>query len=419
MTTLQSIQAREILDSRGQPTVEVSVTLSDGMVATASVPSGASTGSHEALELRDGDPKRYHGKGVLQAVEHIHTLIAPVLIGMEVTEQKKIDEAMLALDGTENKSKLGANAMLGVSLAVARAASMSLHEPLYVYLARLGTFKKTTGFPLPMFNVINGGEHADSGLSVQEFKIVPAGIKTYREQLRAGSEIFHTLQSLLRKNGYTTDVGDEGGFAPRLEGHAQTFELLVQAIRESGYEPGKDVVLDIDAAANSFYDREHARYALEPEQAILGYTELAALYREWTTRFPLVSIEDPFHEEDWQGWREFNEKVGQSIMLVGDDLLVTNVKRLQKAIDEKACNAVLIKVNQIGTLTETLACIMLAQKHAFKTVISHRSGETTDDFIADLAVATGAEYIKTGSLARGERLVKYNRLLVIAESIGQ
>lgn len=417
MATLTSLQAREILDSRGNPTIEVCAKLSDGSSALASVPSGASTGTHEALELRDGDSARYQGKGVLKAVTHVHEVIAPALVGLEATDQKTIDQKMLELDGTNNKSRLGANAILGVSLAVARAAAKSEGKPLYAYLAGLGAFKKTTAFPLPLFNVINGGEHADSGLSVQEFKLMPSGIAGYSEQLRAGSEIFHTLQSLLKKGGYTTDVGDEGGFAPKLESHAQAFELLVQAIRESGYEPGKEVLLDIDAAANSFYDKENDRYCLEPEKAILNYTEMSSLYREWATRFPLVSIEDPFHEENWAGWREFNEKLGEKVMLVGDDLLVTNVKRLEQALQEKACNAVLIKVNQIGTLSETLECILLAQKHKMKTVISHRSGETLDDFIADLAVATGADYIKTGSLARGERLAKYNRLLAIEEAL--
>lgn len=416
MTTINMLLAREILDSRGNPTVEVYVRLEDGSEGIASTPSGASTGTHEALELRDGDEKRYHGKGVLKAVTNVNEIISPALIGMEAVDQKAIDKKMIELDGTENKSKLGANAILGVSLAVARSAAKSEGKSLFRYLENLGTFKKEAGsIPVPMFNVVNGGEHADSGLSVQEFKIVPLGIKGYKEQLRAGSEIFHTLQLILKKGGYSTDVGDEGGFAPHLEGHAQCFTLLVQAIEESGYEPGKEVFLDIDVAANSFYDKANDRYCLEPEKAILNYTEISSLYREWTSKFPLVSIEDPFHEEDWSGWHDFNEKMGEKIMLVGDDLLVTNVKRLEKAIAEGACNAVLIKVNQIGTLTETLDCIMLAQKHGMKTIISHRSGETCDDFIADLAVATGANFIKTGSLARGERLTKYNRLLAIEE----
>lgn len=416
MALITNVYGREILDSRGNPTVEAKVVLDDGTIAKASVPSGASTGAHEALELRDGDEKRYHGKGVLKAVEHITLTIGPALIGMEVTDQRAIDDKMLALDGTESKSKLGANAILGVSLAVARAAAMSRGEELYTYLETLLPYeRKAEGFPVPMFNVINGGEHADSGLSVQEFKIVPSGIVTYPEQLRAGSEIFHTLQKLLRADGYTTDTGDEGGFAPKLGSHAEAFTLLVKAVEASGYTPGKDVFLDIDAAANSFYDRESNRYLLKPEKVVLDRSGIASLYRDWATKFPLFSIEDPFHEEDWGGWAEFNSEMGTKLMLVGDDLLVTNVKRLEQAIESSACNAVLVKVNQIGTLSETIDCIALAKKHSMRTVISHRSGETCDDFIADLAVATGADYIKTGSLARGERLAKYNRLSEIFE----
>ncbi|TXH01711.1 MAG: phosphopyruvate hydratase [Candidatus Moraniibacteriota bacterium] len=418
MPNIASINAREILDSRGYPTVEVTITLDDATQAVAAVPSGASTGSHEALELRDGDSQRYLGKGVLKAVANVQEILAPALVGMDVTMQRVIDEKMIALDGTKNKSKLGANAILGVSLAVARAAAQCTQQPLFQYLRKLGSFHTTKqGFPVPMFNVINGGEHADSGLSVQEFKIVPSGISGYHEQLRAGSEVFHTLERLLKKSGYATSVGDEGGFAPKLESHTQAFEFIVQAIQEAGYTPGKDIVLDIDAAANSFYDAAHDRYLLQPENVILNSTELASLYQDWTQRFPLRSIEDPFQEEDWQGWQAFQKKMGSHFILVGDDLLVTNVERVQKAIDEASCNAVLIKVNQIGTLSETIDCILLAQKHNFQTIISHRSGETTDDFIADLAVAVGAQYIKTGSLSRGERLAKYNRLLTLQQML--
>lgn len=420
MTNISEVVAREILDSRGHPTVEVMVTLENGITAVASVPSGASTGTHEALELRDNDPKRYHGKGVLLAVEHVNGEIAELLRGKDVAEQRAIDTAMITSDGTENKSRLGANAILGVSLAVARAAALDAGKPLYSYLETLFPKKeKKSVFPVPMFNVINGGEHADSGLSVQEFKIVPSGITGYAEQLRAGSEIFHTLQTILRKAGYTTDVGDEGGFAPRLSGHAEAFELIVRAIEESGYVPGKDVFLDIDAAANSFYEKDHDRYVLEPEKAILDRSGLTSLYRDWMSRFPLFSIEDPLHEEDWEGWHHFKESQTSELMLIGDDLLVTNVKRLERAIAEDACNAVLVKVNQIGSLSETIDCIVLAQKHGMKTVISHRSGETCDDFIADLSVAAGADYIKTGSLSRGERMAKYNRLLSIASERAQ
>ncbi len=419
MANISGVVAREILDSRGHPTVEVAVTLENGITAVASVPSGASTGTHEALELRDNDPKRYHGKGVLQAVGHANGEIAELLKGKSVSDQRSIDEAMIASDGTENKSRFGANAILGVSLAVARAAALDAGKPLYQYLETLFPARERRVFPVPMFNVINGGEHADSGLSVQEFKIVPSGISGYTEQLRAGSEIFHTLQTILRKAGYTTDVGDEGGFAPRLSGHAEAFELIVRAIEESGYTPGKDVFLDIDAAANSFYEKDHDRYVLQPEKAVLDRSGLTSLYRDWMSRFPLFSIEDPLHEEDWEGWHHFKESQSSELMLIGDDLLVTNVKRLERAIAEDACNAVLVKVNQIGSLSETIDCITLAQKHGMKTVISHRSGETCDDFIADLAVAAGADFIKTGSLSRGERMAKYNRLLSIASERAQ
>ncbi len=417
MARIAHIRGREILDSRGNPTVEATVTLDDGTQAKASVPSGASTGAHEAWELRDGNPDRYQGKGVLKAIGHIDTEIAAALSGIEVTEQSAIDQKMIALDGTENKSRLGANAILGVSLAAARAAALSLGQELYAYLGTLLPYQNTNAaFPVPMFNVINGGEHADSGLSVQEFKIVPFGIQSYPEQLRAGSEIFHTLQKLLRKGGYTTDVGDEGGFAPRLSGHTEAFSLIVAAIEASGYAPGGEVFLDIDAAANSFYDKENDRYVLEPEKVVLDRKGLTALYQDWRRKFPLLSIEDPLNEEDWSGWKDFKAEAGPELMLVGDDLLVTSVKRLERAIAEDACNAVLVKVNQIGTLTETIDCIALAKRHGLRTVISHRSGETCDDFIADLAVAAGADFIKTGSLARGERLAKYNRLLEIYES---
>lgn len=417
MALITNIQGREILDSRGYPTVEAVVTLDDGTIAKASVPSGASTGAHEALELRDGDAKRYQGKGVQKAVGYVNTEIRSALIGMDPSEQRSIDEKLCALDGTESKSRLGANAILGVSLACARAAAMSQGVALYTYLETLFPYKRSDeSFPVPMFNVINGGEHADSGLSVQEFKIVPSGITGYPEQLRAGSEIFHTLQKLLRADGYTTDVGDEGGFAPQLESHAEAFTLLVKAIEASGYKSGGEVFLDIDAAANSFYDHESDRYLLKPEKVVLDRSGLASLYRDWVGKFPLFSIEDPFHEEDWSGWAEFKQEVGAKLMLVGDDLLVTNVKRLRQAIEADACNAVLVKVNQIGTLSETIDCIALAKEHGMRTVISHRSGETCDDFIADLAVAAGADYIKTGSLARGERLAKYNRLLEIFEA---
>lgn len=420
MLSISAIQAREILDSRGNPTVEASVTLSDGTEACASVPSGASTGDHEALELRDGDKKRYHGKGVLQAVTNIEHIIAPNLLGKDPMDQKAIDTLMIEIDGTSNKSALGANAILAVSLAVARVAAKSQDIPLYQHIQSLVTYPvalSSEAFPIPMFNVINGGEHADSGLSVQEFKIVPVGIKSYPEQLRAGSEIFHTLKEELRKHGFATDVGDEGGFAPKLSSHSQAFEVLVSAVRESGYQPGKEILFDIDAATDSFYNRESERYELKPENASLTREQLIALYKEWIHRYPLFSIEDPLHQEDFSGWHEFKKEIPKNTLVVGDDLLVTNVERLKIAIEHDSCNTVLIKINQIGTLSETLACMTLAKEHDMKLVVSHRSGETTDDFIADLAVGAGAEYIKTGSLSRGERLVKYNRLSAIYQEI--
>ena len=414
MAKITAVQGREILDSRGNPTVEVMVTLENGISAVAGVPSGASTGKHEALELRDGDAARYGGKGVLTAVNNVNTVLAEVVVGMEAGEQEAVDRAMLAADGTENKSKLGANAILGVSLAVARAAALSEKTPLYRYLRTISGFNVGAGhLPIPMFNVLNGGQHSDSGLAVQEFKLVPQGIAPYAEQLRAGSEIFHALKKILEKDGQATGVGDEGGFAPHLKSHARAFEVIIEAIEAAGYVPGKDVFLGIDVAASSFYDEKENVYRLDPEGVILSREQMINLYSEWITKYHLISIEDGLQEEDWEGWKALNEKLGDKVMLIGDDLLVTNTKRLARAIEEQACNAVLIKVNQIGSLTETIECIALAKKNGYKAVISHRSGETTDDFIADLAAGVGAEYIKTGSLSRGERLAKYNRLLAI------
>lgn len=427
MATISDIRGREILDSRGNPTVEVSVTLEDGMSAIAGVPSGASTGSLEAIELRDNDPKRFGGKGVLKAVANVNGELREKVVGMDALDQAGIDSAMRELDGTENKARLGANALLGISLAVARAASMSKGVSLHRYIRTL--FVKggsdisvpDDAFPIPMFNVLNGGEHSDSGLSVQEFKLFPKGIEGYAERLRAGSEIFHSLKGILAKAGCSTGVGDEGGFAPRLESHAQAFEMLTQAIEKAGYVPGKDVFFGIDAAANSFYSTSENIYALEPEHARLTRDQLLNVYAEWVEKYFLVSIEDALHEGDWEGWTLHEERFGKGkgIMTIGDDLLVTNPKRVEIAIEKKACNAVLIKPNQIGTLSQTLETMRLAKKHNLKTVVSHRSGETVDDFIADLAVGAGADCIKTGSLSRGERLAKYNRLLAIAGELGK
>ncbi len=427
MTKIADIRGREILDSRGNPTVEVKVTLEGGMSAIAGVPSGASTGSLEAIELRDNDVKRYGGKGVLNAVANVNGELREKVIGMDVFDQVGIDSAICALDGTENKARLGANALLGISLAVARAASMSegvaLHRYIRTLFAKGGSDISVPddAFPVPMFNVLNGGEHSDSGLSVQEFKLFPKGIESYAERLRAGSEIFHSLKGILSKAGYSTSVGDEGGFAPRLESHAQAFEMLIQAIEKAGYVPGKDIFFGIDAAANSFYVPSEDVYALEPEHARLTRDQLLNVYMDWVEKYFLISIEDALHEGDWEGWTIHEERFGKGkgIMTIGDDLLVTNPKRVEIAIEKKACNAVLIKPNQIGTLSETLDTMRLAKKNNLKTVVSHRSGETTDDFIADLAVGAGADCIKTGSLSRGERLVKYNRLLAIAEELGK
>ncbi|MFA6160360.1 MAG: phosphopyruvate hydratase [Parcubacteria group bacterium] len=425
MSNIKKIFAREILDSRGNPTVEVEVELESGTKAIAAVPSGASTGAYEALELRDKDPKRYHGQGVLNAVSNVNEKISKIILGMEADNQKEIDEKMLALDGTENKTNIGANAILGVSLAVCRASALENKLPLYAYIAKTYKFPtKKYKLPMPMFNIINGGKHSDSGLSIQEYKLVPNGIKTFKEQLRAGSEIFHALMEILGSEGYSTAVGDEGGFAPKLESNAQALELINTAIAKAGYTEGKEASIGIDAAANSFYDEKEEKYIFKPENSTLTREMLVNIYNEWIGKYNVISVEDGLNENDFSGWRTMNEKIGGNlsageagVMLIGDDLLVTNVARLKKAIEEKSCNAVLIKVNQIGTLSETIDCIKLAKKNKMKVVVSHRSGETTDDFIADLSVGAGADFIKSGSLSRGERICKYNRLLRIEEEI--
>ncbi len=430
MSKIKDIIGREILDSRGNPTVEVEIILESGTRAVAAVPSGASTGKFEALELRDGDAKRYGGLGVLNAVKNVNTAIKKSLLGKEASNQSEIDEIMLELDGTENKSNLGANAILGVSLAVCRAAANEKGLPLYQYINDICDIKVKPKLPIPMFNVLNGGQHSDNGLSIQEFKIIPTGVKKFSEQLRAGSEIFHKLKKILEADNQSTGVGDEGGFAPKLESNTQALEIINQAITQAGYELGKQVNLGIDAAASSFYDESENLYIFKPEGVSLEKERLVNIYREWIEKYHLVSIEDGLAEEDWDGWKIMMEKivskpissdVPKAVLsehiLVGDDLLVTNVKRLQRAIAEKACNAVLIKVNQIGSLSETFDCIRLAKKNKMKVMVSHRSGETTDEFIADLAVGTAAEFIKSGSLSRGERLCKYNRLMKIEQEL--
>lgn len=418
MSKISKIYAREILDSRGNPTVEVEVELESGIKSMAAVPSGASTGVYEALELRDGDSNRYGGLGVLNAVSNVNEKIAKVIVGTEVMDQRAVDNKMLELDGTENKKNLGANAILGVSLAICRAGAMENELPLYAYIKKIYKFPGAKfKLPVPMFNIINGGKHSDSGLSIQEYKLIPDGIKTFHEQLRAGSEIFHKLSAILSKEGYSISVGDEGGFAPKLESNAKPLELINRAITEAGYKGGEEVNIGLDAAASSFFSEDQDQYVFKPESSGLSREMLVNIYNEWIAKYNVISVEDGLNENDFAGWRAMNEKIGQKVMLIGDDLLVTNVKRLEMAIQEKACNAVLIKVNQIGTLSETIDCIKLAKKNKMKTVISHRSGETSDDFIADLSVGAGANYIKSGSLSRGERICKYNRLLRIEEEI--
>ncbi len=416
MAVIKKVFAREILDSRGNPTIEAELYLDDGTKAWSQVPSGASTGEHEALELRDGDEKRYNGKGVLTAIENINGELQNAVIGMDVADQRAIDQKMIDLDGTENKVRLGANAILAISLAVCRGAAISNKDQLYTHIAKLHE-NDAAELPVPMFNIINGGEHADSGLAIQEYKIVPQGIEGYSEQYRAGSEIFHALKKQLAKEGMTTSVGDEGGFAPRLKSNTAPLEVIEKAVNAAGYQMGTQINIAIDAAANSFYHEKCGHYAFKLEDKAYSVEELFEVYQDWVDNHYIMSIEDGLSEYDWEGWHKMYEKFDKQIMLIGDDLLVTNVQRLQRAIDEKACNSVLIKPNQIGTVSETLDCVKLAQKHNMKTIISHRSGETIDDFIADLSVGVASDFIKTGSLSRGERLCKYNRLLTISEQI--
>ncbi len=404
---IKSVIGREVLDSRGNPTVEVEVTLNDGTYGLAAVPSGASTGKFEALELRDGDASLYKGKGVQKAISHVNGPIAEALQGADPLEQTKLDQQMLALDGTENKQNLGANAILGVSLAIARAGAASLNLPLWRYLAGA----RDGNLPVPMMNVLNGGEHADNNLDVQEFMIVPHGASTFKDALRWGSEVFHTLKSLLSKQNLNTAVGDEGGFAPNLESDEKALAFLMEAIEAAGYKPGEQISLALDVASSSFFT--DGAYQLRGETK--NSNDLISLYQQWLGKYPIVSIEDGLDEEDWDGWKALNDAVGSDVQLVGDDLLVTNVKRLQKAIDGGNANAILVKLNQIGSLTETLDAMRLATSAGWNNVVSHRSGETEDTFIADLAVGTSAGQIKTGSLCRGERTCKYNQLLRLEE----
>ena len=416
MIEITDVYAREVLDSRGNPTVEVEVTLADGTRGRAIVPSGASTGESEALELRDGDKKRYCGKGVLKAVQNVNEKIAPEIIGMDADDQVGIDKALLALDGTPFKKNLGANAMLGVSLAVARAASEFYGMPLYKYLG--GVNAKV--LPTPMMNVVNGGAHADSTVDFQEFFIIPAGFKTFKEALRAGVETFHAVKSVLKAKGYETGVGDEGGFAPSCrEGNTEPLELIMEAITKAGYVPGKQIFLGMDVASSEFYDPETKLYTLKKSgQGTKTSAELIAWYKEMCEKYPIITIEDGLAESDWEGWKELTKELGDKIQLVGDDLFVTNVAFLKKGIVNHVANSILIKVNQIGTLTETLDAIRLAQTNGYTCMVSHRSGETEDTTIADLSVAVNAGQIKTGSASRTDRMAKYNQLLRIEDELG-
>ncbi|MDN4644663.1 phosphopyruvate hydratase [Arthrobacter sp. PsM3] len=409
MALIDAIHAREILDSRGNPTVEVEVLLSDGQIGRAAVPSGASTGEHEAVELRDGDKGRYLGKGVQKAVDAVIDQIAPALIGFDATDQRSIDQAMIDLDGTANKSKLGANAILGVSLAVANAAAASADLPLYKYLGGPNAHV----LPVPLMNILNGGSHADSDVDIQEFMVVPLGAETFSEGLRWGVEVYHALKAVLQAKGLSTGLGDEGGFAPNLPSNRAALDLIQEAIRNAGYTPGKDIALALDVASSEFF--KDGAYQFEGKA--LSSSEMSAYYAELVADYPLVSIEDPLDENDWEGWKTLTDAIGDKVQIVGDDLFVTNPERLQTGIDSKTANSLLVKVNQIGSLTETLDAVSLAQRAGYTTITSHRSGETEDTTIADIAVATNAGQIKTGAPARSERVAKYNQLLRIEEEL--
>ncbi len=410
---IQEIRAREILDSRGNPTVEVEVFLECGALGRAAVPSGASTGIHEALELRDGDKQRYNGKGVLKAVDHVNREIAKEIEGMDALDQIGVDQAMLKLDGTPNKSKLGANAILGVSLAVARAAAEAVGLPLYRYLGGV----TATVLPVPMFNILNGGVHANwQGTDLQEFMIAPVGAQNFREALRWGREVYHALKSVLKNGGFSTGVGDEGGFAPALKTNAQAVELILQAIEKAGYKPGDQVAIALDPASSGFY--EDGVYNLRTEGRKVTSAQMVDMYADWVAKYPIVVLEDGLAEDDWEGWKLLNQTIGDKIELVGDDLFVTNVERVARGIQENVANAVLIKLNQIGTLSETVATIEMAKKAGWGAMVSHRSGETVDSFIADFTVAMSTGHLKTGAPCRGERVEKYNQLMRIEEELG-
>ncbi|HVB60502.1 MAG TPA: phosphopyruvate hydratase [Ktedonobacteraceae bacterium] len=412
-TAIEDIHAREILDSRGNPTIEVEVLLMSGERGVAAVPSGASTGVHEAVELRDGDKSRYGGKGVLKAVRHVNEAISEAIVGLDATDQIALDEIMIELDGTPNKSSLGANAILGVSLAVAKAAANTQQQPLYRYLGGVAAHT----LPVPMMNILNGGKHADNSTDMQEYMVLPVGAHSFREALRMGAEVYQSLKKVLHGKKYNTNVGDEGGFAPSLGSNREALEVIIAAIETAGYKPGVDICLGLDPAASEFY--QSGNYVLAKEGRTLTSTEMIDLYEQWIGEYPIISIEDGLAEDDWDGWKLLRQRLGDRVQVMGDDLFVTNTERLKRGIQERSANSILIKLNQIGTLTETLACIEMAKRASFTAVVSHRSGETEDTTIADLVVATNAGQIKTGAPARSERVAKYNRLLVIEDELGE
>ncbi len=414
MSNILDIRSREILDSRGNPTVEVEVLTEEGIIGRAAVPSGASTGIHEAVELRDDDKDRFLGKGVLQACRNVEEVIADELIGVSVYEQRYIDQIMIDLDGTANKSKLGANAMLGVSLAVAKAAAASSEQPLYRYIGGVNAHV----MPVPMMNILNGGSHADNSIDFQEFMIMPVGADHFSEGLRMGVEIFHHLKTVLKKKGYSTNVGDEGGFAPNIKSNVEAIETVLMAIEAAGYRPGEDIMIAMDAAASEFYNKEENVYHFHQSTGEkLSPSDMVSYWEDWVNKYPILSIEDGLHEDDWDAWKLMTDRIGNKVQLVGDDLFVTNTKRLQRGIEMGAANSILIKVNQIGTLTETIDAVQLATRNSYTSVMSHRSGETEDTTIADLAVALNTGQIKTGSASRSDRVAKYNQLLRIEEEL--
>jgi enolase len=415
MSTIISVQARQILDSRGNPTIEVDVVTSNGILGRAAVPSGASTGIHEAVELRDGDKKSYMGKGVLNAVQNVNKVISEEVNGMYVTDQAEIDQKMIELDGTANKGKLGANAILGVSLAVAHAASQETNQQLYRYIG--GVSANT--LPIPMMNILNGGSHADNSIDFQEFMIMPVGADSFSDAIRMGAEVFHNLKNVLKKSKYSTNVGDEGGFAPNLKSNEEAIKVILHAIEAAGYEPGKDICIALDPAASEYYlPKENVYHLHKSSGDKLTPKEMVEYWKDWVKKYPIISIEDGMAEDDWDGWKRMTKDLGEKIMLVGDDIFVTNVERLQRGIDLGVANSILIKVNQIGTLTETISAVNMAYRNAYTAVISHRSGETEDTTIADLSVALNTGLIKTGSACRSERIAKYNQLLRIEEQLG-